>query len=91
MKVRYQEPEGQTSRLITQPLRFAAGARPVHLPFAAAVAEYGLLLRDARASAARWDGLARRLASLPVPATRMADRDAVAELVALARGLKRLE
>ena len=91
VKVRYQLPEGDTSRLIEQPVRPApATARVEHLPFAAAVAEFGLLLRDDRSTIGKWDALARRVNALRVAPPRAADRDALAELVGLARSLKRI-
>ena len=90
VKVRYQLPEGDTSRLIEQPVRAAAAtSRVEHLPFAAAVAEFGLLLRDERATLSRWDALARRVDALKVAPARTADRAALAELVGLARSIER--
>jgi hypothetical protein len=55
----------------------------VHLPFAAAVAEFGLLLRDPAPLAPRWQALASRLKAVSGggPA---ADREAFDELVAMA-------
>jgi Ca-activated chloride channel family protein len=92
VKVRYQLPEGDTSRLIEQPVRpTGATARVEHLPFAAAVAEFGMLLRDERPTAARWDAYVRRLATLRVAPVRAVDRDALAELAGLARSLERVQ
>jgi Ca-activated chloride channel family protein len=91
VKVRYQEPEGRTSRLIERPVGPAAGARAQHLPFAAAVAEFAQLLREPRVEHGRWDALARRLERMTVPAARAADRTEVFELVTLAAGLARLQ
>lgn len=91
VKVRYQEPEGRTSRLIERPVGPVAGVRAQHLPFAAAVAEFGQLLRDPRVERGRWDALVRRLERMMVPAGRAADRTEVLELVTLAAGLSRLQ
>ncbi len=49
LKLRYKEPEGQTSRLLEYPItdsnrRFAESSKDFR--FAAAVAEFGMLLRD---------------------------------------------
>ena len=44
VKVRYKAPEASASRLVEQVLR--PGGAASHLPFAAAVAEFGMLLRD---------------------------------------------
>jgi Ca-activated chloride channel family protein len=87
VKVRYQLPEGDTSRLIEQPIRGEATVRPQFLPFASAVADFGLLLRDERAMGPRWEALTSRLKQL----SRTSDRDAVAELVGLAASLKRVQ
>jgi Ca-activated chloride channel family protein len=47
VKVRYKAPDGDESRLITQPVLVAAsGAASVDFQFQAAVAEFGLLLRN---------------------------------------------
>jgi Ca-activated chloride channel family protein len=88
VKARYKLPEGATSDLITQVVR--PGGRLQHLPFAAAVAEFGLLLRDAPRDTYRWDALARRVAAIDVPASMVADKDAFKELIEIARGLARL-
>jgi Ca-activated chloride channel homolog len=91
VKVRYQQPDGSTSRLITVPVAVAPVARPVHLPFAAAVAEYGLLLREQRsASVSRWNDLVERLESMPVPVGLRADRDQLVELATIARDLSKV-
>jgi Ca-activated chloride channel family protein len=89
VKVRYQPPEGDQSRLIQLAVTPSESARPVFLPFASAVADFGLLLRDDRADRGRWDALTRRLSSMPVSADRVADRDQVLELVELAKTLRR--
>src|SRR6185369_64500 len=46
VKVRYKQPDADVSELMEQPVRRNAAAP--HVPFAAAVAEFGLLLRDTR-------------------------------------------
>jgi Ca-activated chloride channel family protein len=88
VKVRYQEPEGNRSRLISVPVR-AAATRQVHLPFASAVAEFGMLLRESRPELERWEALMRRFERMNVSGARAADREAVSELVALAASMKK--
>jgi Ca-activated chloride channel family protein len=46
VKLRYKDPDGETSRLLEHPVGAAAGAPSEDFRFAAAVAEFGLLLRD---------------------------------------------
>ena len=82
VKARYKLPEGETSELITLPVR--AGGTVQHLPLASAVAEFGLLLRDAPRNDARWDALERRVDQLAVPASHRGDLDGFRELVAMA-------
>jgi len=89
VKVRYQQPEGDQSRLIQSAVAPGEAARPTFLPFASAVAEFGLLLRDEHPDRGRWDGLVHRLTSLSVSPDRAADRDQVLELVELAKALRR--
>jgi Ca-activated chloride channel family protein len=88
VKIRYKDPHGDRSSLMTQPVR--AGGATRHLPFAAAVAEFGMLLRNPDASASRWTRLLGRLNSIDAPAYGAADRQGFRELVELAAGLKRL-
>jgi Domain of unknown function (DUF3520) len=88
VKTRYKLPESETSELVTTVVR--PGGRVSHLPFASAVAEFGLLLRDAPRDGRRWDALARRVAAIDVPASMRSDRDGFSELVEIARGLARL-
>jgi Ca-activated chloride channel family protein len=90
VKVRYQPPDGSTSRLLVEPLQVQAPARLVHLPFAAAVAEYGQLLGDRRAPTERWDRLIRRLESMTVTQSRRTDVDQLMALAAAARDLTRV-
>jgi Ca-activated chloride channel homolog len=46
VKVRYKRPDGDTSTLVTVPVAGRNSAAPRHLGFAAAVAEFGMLLRE---------------------------------------------
>lgn len=48
VKLRYKDPDGETSRLIEHPVKDSASAPSEDLRFAAAVAEFGLLLRDSK-------------------------------------------
>jgi Ca-activated chloride channel family protein len=88
VKVRYKRPDAETSDVIAQPVR--AGGPVRHLPFAAIVAEFGLMLRSPEADEARWMNLGRRLQRLEWAGEGVADRQGFAELVGLAAGLKRL-
>lgn len=88
VKVRYQRPDGSTSRLIEQAVRAGGGTR--YLPFASAVADFGLLLRDDRAPRARWSSLQFRMKTLTASTGRESDRETFAELVELAAGLRRI-
>ena len=93
VKVRYKLPDATTSQLLTRPVAAtrATSGSPSLLPFAASVAEFGMLLRDDKAPAARWTNLSSRLKTLTWPAEGDADRDALAELVDLAWGLKKIK
>jgi Ca-activated chloride channel family protein len=88
VKVRYKQPAEDVSNLMSQAVR--AGGQTRELPFAAAVAEFGLLLREKDAPLARWDGLLARLSKLPVPAEDAAERQGLREVVELAVGLRKL-
>lgn len=88
VKVRFKQPDEDVSSLMTQAV--TPGARVRELPFAAAVAEFGLLLRDEKTPAARWRSLRARVAALQAPPGLAAERDGFAELVELAAGLARL-
>ncbi len=46
VKVRYKKPDGDTSTLVTVPVAGRNTAAPKHVGFAAAVAEFGMLLRQ---------------------------------------------
>jgi Ca-activated chloride channel family protein len=87
VKARYKLPDDETSQLITHHVR--ADGRSVHLPLAAAVAEFGLLLRDQPHNVARWNALVRRVAALDGPGALSRERADLRELVELARGLVR--
>ena len=55
IKVRYKAPDGESSRLLEFPVRDAAGRLTSNLGFAAAVAEFGMLLRRSEFSgSASW-------------------------------------
>jgi Ca-activated chloride channel family protein len=86
VKVRYKAPSASESQLMEQPMR-PGGVAP-HLPFAAAVAEFGMLLRDGQPHSPRWSSLSARLRGL-TGAGSPADREAFSELVETAAGLKK--
>jgi Ca-activated chloride channel family protein len=86
VKVRYKAPDASTSQLMEQILR--PGSAPSHLPFAAAVAEFGLLLRDPQPLTPRWSALSARLKSVSGGGS-AADRESFGELVETAAGIKR--
>ena len=86
VKARYKAPEGDRSDLITMPVRGGRTLR--HLPFAALVADFGLLLRSDRYDEARWDRLLRRAEQVEPPASvSAASGESFRELVAIAKGL----
>jgi hypothetical protein len=89
VKARFKQPEGEVSALIEETVR--PGGRVRHLPFATAVAEFGLLLRDSVADAERWAALSRRLAAAPVGESLASDKAALVELADTAKGLVRLQ
>jgi len=89
VKVRYKLPDADVSNLIEQAVK--PGGRAPDLAFAAAAAEFGLLLRDSQLPIDRWQDLSRRLRSLEVTADTAADRQALADLVDLAAGLRKLK
>ena len=88
VKVRYKQPDADVSDLMTQPVR--RGATAPHVPFAAAVAEFGLLLRDMQAPVAMWDELASRTKTLAGTGVDAGDRNGFSDLVQLAAGLRRI-
>jgi hypothetical protein len=72
-----------------QPVR--AGGSATHLPFAAVVAEFGLLLRDDKATREQWSTLLQHVRAFKSDKRGMtADQDGFTELVELAAGLRRL-
>jgi hypothetical protein len=72
-----------------QAVRSSRGS--VHLPFAAVVAEFGLLLRDEKATREQWAGLIQHVRAFKSSSESLsADQDGFTELVELAAGLKRL-
>src|SRR5262249_25450932 len=89
VKVRYKLPDGDVSDLIEQAVK--PGGRAPDLAFAAAAAEFGLLLRDGQLPIDRWQDLSRRVRSLDVTADNAAERQALADLVDLAAGLRKLK
>jgi Ca-activated chloride channel family protein len=88
VKVRYQQPEGEQSRLIQLSVKPGAAEQPIYVPFASAVAEFGLLLRDVSASRQRWDALERRVASMSVGVNRAVDQAQLLELIELGKTLR---
>jgi Ca-activated chloride channel family protein len=87
VKVRYKQPDESVSALMEQPLT-PGGAAP-HLSFAAAVAEFGMLLRDERPLPARWEALTKRIKDIG-GIDSVADRTSFSELVDTAASLKKL-
>jgi Ca-activated chloride channel family protein len=88
VKARYKAPEGDRSDLIAMPVRSGRTVR--HIPFAAAVAEFGLLLRADHFDEARWDRLVRRAEQIEAPASvSAAGGESFRELVSIARSLSR--
>ena len=85
VKVRYKHPERSTSELMERPVGIEH-TEGRHLPFAAAVAEFGILLREPQAWPERWNDLAARLRAMRLAS----ERESVLELVETARGLKKL-
>ena len=87
VKLRYKEPDGRTSRLLERPVLDRAGPPSRELTFAAAVAAFGMILRDSehRGQATMSDVIA--LASRSLGEDRDGDR---AEFVQLAREARRL-
>ena len=89
VKIRYKQPAEAESSLMQQPVRASGSA--AHLPFAAVVAEFGLLLRDDKATAEQWSTLIRHVRAFKSETRVMtADQDGFTELVELAAGLRRL-
>jgi Ca-activated chloride channel family protein len=60
VKVRYKQPDGDRSALVSVPVAGRRSASPVHLGFASAVAEFGMLLRNSAYKAdATWEDVAK--------------------------------
>jgi Ca-activated chloride channel family protein len=90
VKARYKAPEGETSALVTHIARSSGSSEPSHLPLAAAVAQFGLLLRDDARNERRWAELVRTLESVRVPARLAAGKAELVDLVGIAAGLGRM-
>jgi Ca-activated chloride channel family protein len=88
VNTRYKLPEGDTSELMTH--RARPSERAEFLPFASAVAEFGLLLRDKPGDTDRWHALERRLSTLRAPAGLVEEKAGFDEMVSLARALARV-
>ena len=88
VKARYKLPESDTSSLITRAVRQAASTQ--HLALAAAIVEFGILLRDDPRDIERWDSLAYRLDRIAVPPALAQEVDGLRDLVATAKGLARI-
>jgi Ca-activated chloride channel family protein len=87
VKVRYKLPDGTDSTAFSTAVGPAAAGR--NLPFASAVAEFGLLLRNADPPAGRWDALVGRLRAL-ASADPEGERLSFVHVVELAAGLQRI-
>ncbi len=88
LRLRYKLPEGQTSRLLEQTFDDAGrsfGQAPVDLRFAAAVAAFGLVLRDSPHKGACTLALAEQLAAASLGRDPHGQRTEFLELVRLAR------
>jgi Ca-activated chloride channel family protein len=88
VRVRYKQPDESESVMFTSAVK--AGGRSSNIPFAAAVAEFGLLLRDDLPGARRWDALLSRVQALPNGFDASGERAGFARMVELAAGLRRL-
>ena len=89
--VRYQAPGGSVSRLVSHAVR-STGTRGRALPLAAAVAEFGQLLREAAPMADRWTNLLAEVRAFDTGPDGIGnERAGFAEVVELAAGLKRIE
>ena len=92
VKLRYQEPQGNTSQLLTLPVRNVRLGEPIaqasdNLRWAAAVAQFGLLLRGSRyAGTATWASTATLARATDAPDADGA-RAEFQELVQQATGL----
>jgi Ca-activated chloride channel homolog len=87
VKARFKLPEGETSDVISQSV--VAGQGSQYLPFAAAVAEFGLLLRDGPNWTGHWESFAHRVSRMTVPEPLMQEKNGFVELVSIAAALNR--
>ncbi len=68
VKLRYKAPQGDTSKLLSQPVNDASGGPSADFRFASAVAELGLLLRDSEHKGkASFDALIKRARGATTP------------------------
>jgi Ca-activated chloride channel family protein len=89
VKVRYKHPDESESSLMEHVAR--VGGTAAHLPFAAVVAEFGLLLRDEKATREQWANLLQHARAFGLERRSItADQEGLVELVELAVGLKKL-
>jgi Ca-activated chloride channel family protein len=88
VNTRYKLPEGETSQLYVHHAR--PNTRAEFLPFASAVAEFGLLLRDQPRDVERWDVLTQRLRAMAAPNGLADEKRGLEQMVELARSLSRL-
>jgi Ca-activated chloride channel homolog len=87
VKARFKLPEGETSDVISQSV--VAGQGSQFLPFAAAVVEFGLLLRDGPKWSGHWESFANRVGRMTVPESLMQEKNGFVELVSIAAALNR--
>jgi Ca-activated chloride channel family protein len=91
VKVRYKDPDGDASRLLSRVVAADAGIAPAHaadFDFASAVAGFGMLLRDApEKGRASW-GMVRDLAARGLSRDPGGWRSQFRELVLKAEGLR---
>ncbi len=85
VKVRYKHPDRAASELMERPVGTETTAAR-HLPFAAAVAEFGILLREQEPHVDRWRDLVDRLRAMRLAP----EREGLIELVETARALRKL-
>jgi Ca-activated chloride channel family protein len=85
VKARYKDPDGEASELISRIVRPGQPARV--LPAAAAIAEFGLLLRDAPRETDRWNGLLYRARRATPPTREAREYAEFLELLEVARSL----
>jgi Ca-activated chloride channel family protein len=88
VNARFKAPDADESSLLTHVARGASTVR--HLPFAASIAEFGMLLRAGDRTRGQWEDLHDRALAAHVPASLVADKANFVELVETAQGLSRL-